>query len=167
MVSLWRDIHYLLPIMRVGSMHTSISRSQGKLDPAVALRSQSTADALLNPVCSPCAVMWWSTDSREGRSQEADLPGIFIPRARGRFHPIPPVKEVAATTTARFIREESVDEPGPRLVTRSRHRRARAGVRPDGPRGSFPRWAENGVWSPGKLPLLFFMFYFLLSFIII
>jgi hypothetical protein len=65
-----------------------------------------------------------STGSREGRSQEADAPGIFIPRARGRFHPIPPVKEVAATTTARFIREESADESGPRSVTRSRHRRA-------------------------------------------
>jgi hypothetical protein len=33
------------------------------------------------------------------RKEEADAPRIFIPSARGRSQPIPPVKAVAATTT--------------------------------------------------------------------
>ena len=71
------------------------------------------------------------------------MPGIFIPRARGRFHPIPPVKEVAATTTARFIREESADESGPRSVTRRRHRRARVTRLTAGPGYKWPRAVEE------------------------
>jgi hypothetical protein len=33
------------------------------------------------------------------RKEEADAPRIFIPSARGRSQPIPPVKAVAVTTT--------------------------------------------------------------------
>jgi hypothetical protein len=46
---------------------------------------------------SPCG-LWWSADSREGRSEEADAPEVFIPRSRGRSQPTPPVKAAAATT---------------------------------------------------------------------